>query len=200
MSVLPRPVQSGVVIAGASALAWARWGDTALGAGRRALDFGRALSEGLDGIAATRGISKTQAGLEALKASLGQSVSEFGVFKSAAVGAAAGLASFGATTAVLENLAKFHGDVRGLGTDLEQLGRGVATLDDVCALVAPLRESGVTFRYPYFARRGAEVRGVHLCGTVGRKTIVWEVTLPAPLPLDRVLSNLDAAGIPVQGD
>jgi hypothetical protein len=35
---------------------------------------------------------------------------------------------------------------------------------------------------------------------VGRKTIVWEVTLPAPLPLDRVLSNLDAAGIPVQGD
>lgn len=76
----------------------------------------------------------------------------------------------------------------------------VATLDDVCALVAPLRESGVTFRYPYFARRGAEVRGVHLCGTVGRKTIVWEVTLPAPLPLDRVLSNLDAAGIPVQGD
>ena len=76
----------------------------------------------------------------------------------------------------------------------------VATLDDVCALVAPLRESGVTFRYPYFARRGAEVRGVHLCGTVGRKTIVWEVTLPVPLPLDRVLSNLDAAGIPVQGD
>ena len=149
MSVLPRPVQSGVVIAGASALAWARWGDTALGAGRRALDFGRALSEGLDGIAATRGISKTQAGLEALKASLGQSVSEFGVFKSAAVGAAAGLASFGATTAVLENLAKFHGDVRGLGTDLDQLGRGVATLDDVTSNFGGIDKLAGDFKKAY---------------------------------------------------
>lgn len=133
---LPGPAQQVVVIAGAGAIAWARWGESiaswgakASGAASKAADFARTLNSGLDGIAATRGITKTQAGIEALKASLSTSVSDFGKFKSGAAAAAAGLVAFGVTTSVLEGMAEFHGDVSGLTADLDQLGRGVAGTD-----------------------------------------------------------------------
>ena len=123
---LPQPVQTGLVVIGGAAAVWAKWGDTLTSTATKAVEAGRTISTALDGIAATRGISKTQAGLEALKASLSTSVSEFGTFKSAAVAAAAGLAAFGATTSILEGMAEFHGDLSGLAKDLDQYGRGVA--------------------------------------------------------------------------
>lgn len=149
MGGLPSYVQSGVVLAGAGAIAWSKWGEALSGAGSKVLTFGRTLNAGLDGIAATRGISKTQAGLEALKSSLGTTVSEFGYFKSGAAAAAAGLIAFGTTTSVLEDAAKFHGDLSMLGTDLEQLGAGLATVEDVAANFGGIEKLSGDFKMAY---------------------------------------------------
>jgi len=89
--------------------------------------WGTELVAALDGIAATRGVSRTTAGLEALKGSLRTTPAEFGTFKSGMAAAAAGATAFTITLTALEESVKFHGDLEGLSTDLTDMADGLIT-------------------------------------------------------------------------
>lgn len=96
LEALPEPAQQLVVMAGLGAIAWARWGDKVSSAGSSVLTTWRTVSEGLDGVAATRGITKTQAGVEALKSSMSGAVGPGGRLEKAigAISVGAGAAGF----------------------------------------------------------------------------------------------------------
>lgn len=73
---LPAPVRTVTTLAVIGAAGWMRFGDSistfgghAVNAGKRTAELARTLSQGLDGVAATRGISKTSAAVEMLKSS-----------------------------------------------------------------------------------------------------------------------------------
>ncbi len=74
---LPAPVRTVTTLAVVGAAGWMRFGDSistfgghAAGAAKKGADLARTLSQGLDGVAATRGISKTAAAVEMLKSSM----------------------------------------------------------------------------------------------------------------------------------
>jgi len=92
---LPGPVQQTVVLAGLGAVAWSRWGDKVSGAATTVLSKWRTLSEGLDGVAATRGITKTQAATEALKSSMSGAVGPGGRLTQAISGISVGAGAAG---------------------------------------------------------------------------------------------------------
>lgn len=93
---LPAPAQQAVVLAALGAVAWSRWGDKISGTASAVMSFGRTLSEGLDGVAATRGITKTQAATEALKSSMSTAVGPSGRLQQAlgSISVGAGAAGF----------------------------------------------------------------------------------------------------------
>lgn len=66
-----------------------------------------------------------------MRTSLGQNVGELGKLDTALAVAGTGLAAFGATTAALEGVAEFHGDISNLTRDLEDFGKGTADLPTV---------------------------------------------------------------------
>lgn len=105
LGALPEPAQQVVVVATLGALAWSRWGDRISTAAGSALTSWRTLSEGLDGVAATRGITKTQAATEALKSSMSGAVAPAGRMTTAIsaipVGAAAAGGALVAATVIL---------------------------------------------------------------------------------------------------
>ena len=89
--------------------------------------FASSMNEAISSIAATRGVSRTTAGVEALKVSLRTTPGEFGKFKSGALAAAAGATAFTITLSALEESVKFHGDLEGLSTDLADMADGLIT-------------------------------------------------------------------------
>lgn len=109
-AALPASVQTVTTLAGVGAAVWFKFGDSisafggqAAAAGKKGADLARTLSQGLDGVAATRGISKTQAATEMLKSSMDGALGPTGRFSqkisglsTAAVGGGAAFVGFGA--------------------------------------------------------------------------------------------------------
>jgi hypothetical protein len=106
---LPAPVQTVTTLAVVGAATWVKFGDSisafgghAVGAAKKGADLARTLSQGLDGVAATRGITKTQAATEMLKSSMDGALGPTGRFSqkisglsTAAVGGGAAFVAFG---------------------------------------------------------------------------------------------------------
>ena len=131
-SALPSSMQTGIVgltgVTAAAVIAGPKVAEVA-GAMRGAAGTAKAWASdtigAIDSIAATRGVSRTTAGVEALKSSLRTTPAEFGTFNSGMAAAAAGTAAFTVTLTALENSVKFHGDLDGLTTDLTDMADGL---------------------------------------------------------------------------
>lgn len=146
---LPAPAQQLVVVAALGAVAWSRWGDRISTAAGSALTSWRTLSEGLDGVAATRGISKTQAATEALKSSMSGAVGPGGRLEKAISGISVGAGAAGIA-------------VVGLGAILyawqDEQSKAARRAEELRAAVASIADEAV--------RTGATVESVFTTSTL----------------------------------
>jgi len=149
-AALPASVQTVTTLAAVGAAVWLKFGDSisafggqAAAAGKKGADLARTLSQGLDGVAATRGITKTQAATEMLKSSMDGALGPTGRFSqkisglsTAAVGGGAAFVGFGAILYAWQDeqakaskrAAELQAAIKGIAEESMRTGR---TVEDV---------------------------------------------------------------------